>query len=150
MKKLWITLQLLAAVLMLAACGAASSTVIEMELSRSYDDFDPYVNEALFYVAEGAGKVVFDAAFSMEGENGTLEIADNETKVGIWSRAWQGDADEKFTVELDGLAQDREYVVRLTGYGVERASVRLTSDDDGVMGQARPRKPNRVVSEKTV
>ena len=53
-------------------------------------------------------------SFQMEGESGTLEIADNETEEVLWSETWNENTEiTKFVVSLNEMDKDKEYVVDL-------------------------------------
>lgn len=130
---------------LLSSCGGAgTSTIIEMELTQNYDSAEPFVNEKLIYVEEDVDAPRLDASFEMEGESALLEIADNETKEVLWTKAWSGDVEASdFPISLDELEQEREYVVRLTGTGIKYAKIVITSDSSLVRERARPSKPDR-------
>lgn len=115
-------------------------TVMEMELSKGYDDADPFINERLFFVTKDVDSLDFQTSFLMECESGLLEIADNETKEIIWSKAWKDKADENFKITLSNLKDEKEYVIRLTCTKVKQAKLVMTSDSSLVQERERPRK----------
>lgn len=134
----------LAAGMLLSACSAPAGTLIEMEMTGSYDDSSPFINEKLFYVSDDAETLALDVSFEMEGESATLEIADNETGQVVWSDTWNGDtAKTDFSVALDDLEKEKDYVVRLTGHGISHARVVITSRDNLAKELERPRHPDR-------
>ncbi len=140
-------------VALLSSCGniasggalgvETASTVIEMEITSSYDDTDPFINERLFFVSGESESVDFGVNFQMKGKSGLLEIADNETKEVIWENAWNDNAEEKFDISLRNLRKDMEYVIRLTCTNVEHAKLVMTSDSRLVKERERPRRPDR-------
>ncbi len=128
----------------LTGCSTnTAATVIEMEMTSNYDDSDPYVNEKLFYVSDDGESVNFEASFQMECESGLLEIADNETKKVIWSRAWMESADDTFNISLGNLDKEKHYVIRLTCTKVKNAKLVMISDNSLVKEREQPQKPNR-------
>lgn len=85
-----------------------------------------------------------DISFRMKGESGILEIADNESKQVIWSDTWDGDIDEtKFTVSLDTIVTEKEYMIQFTGTKIKYAKIIMTSENKLVKERAKPLKPDR-------
>ena len=138
---LLLAVSLILAIALLTSC-TSSETKFEMEMSRNYDDSDPFINEKLFYVSEDTDSVDFDATFQMEGESGLLEIADNETKNVVWNKAWSDSADEEFDISLNNLDKNKEYVIRLTCTGVVQAKVVMTSENSLVRTRVKPAIPS--------
>ena len=143
MKK--ILTSLLCALLLLSGCTETTSpTLLQMELTSNYDTSDPFIDEKLFYVEETIDVLKLDSSFQMKGESGILEIADNETKQVIWSKTWDEDIDEtKFSVLLDNIEKEKEYVIRFTGTKIEYAKVVITSPDNLVKEREKPLKTDR-------
>lgn len=135
---------LLCTLLLLPGCGAPSNSSpanfkIEMEMTKDYDDTDPFVNESLFNVTENIDSLDLAVTFTMEGDSGILEIADNNTKAVLWSDQWDENIENStFTVPLTSLEKDGEYVVRLTGTKIEYAKVLVTCDSDLIEKRDRP------------
>lgn len=148
-KKIFIGIMSVLTAALLASCSNASfsiataATVMEMEITESYDDADPFVNEKLIYISDNDENINIDASFRMAAGSGLLEIADNETKEIVWSKSWKDNADERFSFSLNGLSKDKEYVVRLTCTKVKNAKLILTSDSSFVKERERPRRPRR-------
>jgi hypothetical protein len=107
--------------------------IVEMELTSTYDDADPFVSEQLFYVTEDVASVDFEALLQMKSETCFLEIADNETQellVEIFLREGFNDSGEdKEYITLFDLDKDKEYVIRLTCTEVENVKLVVTSDN---------------------
>lgn len=117
----------------------AAKTVIEMEMTADYDNSDPFIHEKLFYLPGDVETLELQASFQMKGETSLLEIADNETKAVFWNKSWSGNTDmEDFTLSLDDLENDRQYVIRLTGTGIEHAKVTVTADESLVKERSKP------------
>lgn len=132
------------AVFFLSSCAGGGGTQIELELTKDYSSTDPFIHEKLFYLPGKADAVELAFSFEMQGESGLIEIADNETKRVLWSDAYKGNVDPvSFSVNLDFLEQEKEYVVRFTGTKIEYAKVVITSDPPLIKERARPLKPNR-------
>lgn len=135
---------LLSMVALLSACSdsaatPAAQTVTEMEMTENYDTSEPFIHEKLFCVEEDIDTLYLDVSFQMEGESGVLEIADNKTKEVIWNDAWKGDVDSStFTMTLDGLEQEKEYVVRFTGTEIAHMKMAITSENSLVQERERP------------
>lgn len=136
-----VLLVLLAAIL-LTACGG--DTVIELELTKDYSDTEPMVNEKLFYLPGEIEELPLKVAFEMSGESCLVEIADNESGRVLWHESWRGEVErETRDVALRGLEREREYVVRITGTGVDRAAVALTAHGGRIKERERPRRETR-------
>ncbi len=139
-----IGLTLVLIIVLFASCNNITApTVIAMEITKDYDDADPYINEKLFFVSDDVDRVDFDVDFQMEGENGLLEIADNESKEVVWNKAWSESVDDEFTISLSDLDKEREYVIRLTCRDVEQAKLVMTSDSSLVKERDKPLKPSK-------
>ncbi|MDO4274901.1 MAG: DUF4624 family lipoprotein [Eubacteriales bacterium] len=136
---------LLCALLLLSGCTEITSpTLIQMEMTSNYDTSDPFINEKLFYMDKNINVLELDISIQMKGENGILEIVDNETKQVLWSDTWDGDVDEtKFTVLLDTIETEKEYIIRFIGTKIEYAKVVITSKDNLVKEREKPLKPDR-------
>ena len=124
-----------------------SPFAIEMELTSSYDDTDPFVTEQLFYVSEDTESVDFEAYLQMKSETCVLEIADNETKEVMiecfWREGFNDSGEDKEYITLVDLDKDKEYVIRLTCTEVEYVKLVVTSDSSLVQMRERPQKPER-------
>ena len=97
------------------------------------------MNESLFTVTENIDSLDLVVTFTMEGDSGVLEIADNHTAAVLWSDQWEENVeDSTFTVPLDSLEKDGEYVVRFTGTKIEYAKVLVTCDSDLIQKRDRP------------
>lgn len=137
---------LLCTLLFLPGCGAPSNSSpadfqLEMELTKDYDDADPFVNESLFTVTESVDSLDLAATFTMKGGSGVLEIADNQTEAVLWSDQWEENIENStFTIPLTSLEKDGEYVVRFTGTEIEYAKVLVTCDSDLIQTRDRPEK----------
>lgn len=121
-----------------------SSTLIEMELTEHYDTSDPFIHEKLFYVDEDIDVLELNVSFQMEGQSGVLEIIENETKQVAWSDTWDGDVDETtFTVSLEAIEKEKEYVIRFTGTKIKYAKIVIMSENNLVKEREKPLKPDR-------
>lgn len=129
---------------LLSSCSNASTRVIiEMELTQNYDSSDPFINERLFFVSDDVDVLNLDVSFQMEGGSGILEIADNETKEVIWSDTWKGDVDHTtFTISLENLEKEKEYVVRFTGTEINYTKIIILSESSFVKERERPKTPS--------
>lgn len=69
--KIVISIMSVLMVALLASCnhvsvsGASAATVIEMEMTSSYDDSDPFINEKLIYVYDDADSADFEVSFQI-------------------------------------------------------------------------------------
>lgn len=133
----------------LTACGNANANAsdtsdgnrmtIKMELDKDYDDTDPFVNEMLFCVSEDLDTLSADGILKMDGENIILEVKNNKTKVVLWSNVWEGnDKSEVFSISLEDLKKEDEYVVCLTGRKINYAALEITFDSSVVQERAKP------------
>lgn len=118
-------------------------TIIEMELTESYDTMDPFIHENLFYVTEDIDILDLNVSFQMEGEHGLLEIADNQSKEVLWSNTWDDHVkNSSFVVSLNHVEKENEYVVRFTGTNIQYTKLIMFTDDTLVKGREKPVKPN--------
>lgn len=137
---------LLCTLLLLLGCNAPSGSLsadfqLEMELTKDYDDTDPFVNESLFTVTGNVDHLDLAVTLTMEGDSGVLEIADNNTEAVLWSNQWsENTKNSTFTVPFTSLEKDGEYVVRFTGTKIVYAKVLVTCDSDLIEKRDRPAK----------
>ena len=145
MKKITACFILILIVVALTSCDSSTAkTIIKMELTESYDTSDPFVNEKLIYVSTDIDTLDLDIAFQMKGESGILEIADNDTEQVFWSEEWNGDVDKtNFTISLDNLEKEKEYVIRFIGTKIDYAKIEVTSENKLVKEREKPLKPSR-------
>lgn len=131
----------------LTACGNANASdtsdgnrmTIKMELDKDYDNTDPFVNEILFCVSEDLDTLSAEGTLKMDGENIILEVKNNKTNVVLWSNAWErNDKPEPFTVLLEDLKKEDEYVVCLTGRKINHAALEITFDSSFVQERSKP------------
>lgn len=135
----------LCALLFLSGCGKNTArSLIEMEITDSYETSDPFVNEKLIYVSDDIDILKLNISFQMEGQEGILEIADNETDKVFWSKVWIGDTDNtRFSISLDNLEKEKEYVIRFTGTKIKYTKIVITSDNKLVKERTKPLKKNK-------
>ena len=131
---------LLCILFLLSGCTSDSvSSLLEMELTEDYDTSDPFIQEKLFAADEDIDVLELGISFQMKGESGILEIAENDTKQVLWSDKWDEDVDGmEFTVSLDSIKKEKEYVVRFTGTKIKYARIIVTSENDLVEERERP------------
>lgn len=136
---------LILCIALLTACGIqTANTIIEMEMRKDYDTSDPFIHEKLIYVSDDIDSLQLNVSFQMKGESGTLEIANNQTKEVFWSDSWNENVDESiFTISLDTLKKDAEYVIRFTGAGINYAKIVITSENSLVKEREQPVKPRK-------
>lgn len=146
-KKILVCFILLLTIPFFAACSSATAKTtfsMEMEMDTNYDDTDPFVNEKLFYVSKDASKLSLSVSFQMKGESGTLEIADNETDEVFWTNTWHENVNKtNFTIELNNLTPEKEYVIRFTGTKIQSAKIKITSDDSLIKEREKPLKSSK-------
>lgn len=140
-----ICLLLILGVCLLTSCSSAmEETIIEMELNENYDTSDPFIHGKLFYVSDTIDNLKLEISFQMEGKSGLLEIADNKTNEVFWSDSWNGNIDNTtFSVSLDTLEKEKEYVIRFTGTKIKYTKIVITSKNKLVKERERPSKPNK-------
>ncbi|GAA6408325.1 DUF4624 family lipoprotein [Blautia hominis] len=139
-----LTLFLCAMLLLLGCSKNTARSLIEMELTDSYETSDPFVNEKSVYVSDDIDILKLNISFQMEGQEGILEIADNETDKVFWSEVWIGDTDNTvFSISLDNLEKEKEYVIRFTGTQIKYTKIVITSDNTLVKERTKPLKKNK-------
>ncbi|HJG28605.1 MAG TPA: DUF4624 domain-containing lipoprotein [Subdoligranulum variabile] len=149
MKKVIILFMMLIGMTGLTACASSgvhtrtpsrqAAASIQMELDAHYDDADPFVNEKLFCVSEDLDTLTAKVTLDLEGGTGLLEIKNNKTNEVLWSRTWETDAQEEtFSISLENLKKDEEYVVCFTGTGITHAAIQVTFDSDVVQEREKP------------
>lgn len=128
-----------------ASCNRSTAkTIIEIELTENYDTSDPFIYEKLIYVSDDINILDLDISIQIKGKRSSLEIADNETGQVFWSKEWNGNVDKtNFTISLDTLEKDKEYVIRFTGTKINYAKVVVTSENKLVKEREKPLRPNR-------
>lgn len=133
----------------LSGCGAGAESEptvsrppkfeIEMELTKDYDDADPFIDERLFYVTEDVDALELDILYQLKGEGGILEIADNNTDAVLWSYACSESVESAaLAAPLNSLQTDKEYVIRFTGTKIEYANIVAASESDFIKERSRP------------
>ncbi len=119
------------------------NSIFEMELDKSYDDTDPFVNERLFCVSEDISTLKAKISFQMDGKSGIVEIRDNETDELIWANTWNENIEnDTFTISLNNILKENEYVVRFVGTEINYAKIKVVFESDLVQERERPRKSN--------
>ena len=68
-----------------------------------------------------------------------LEVKNNKTKEVLWSSTWDGEVQsDTFSISLNNVKKDDEYVVCLTGRKINYAALEITFDGDFVQERERP------------
>lgn len=128
---------------LLASCSSdskVSNVIGEMKLTENYDSSDPFIDERLFFVSDNIDTLKLDISFQMEGESGLLEIADNDSKEILWSDSWNENTDQTtYSISLNDLDKEKEYVIRFTGTKIQNAKITITSNS---MAQGREQSQN--------
>lgn len=148
MKRVVVLCALVISMIALTSCmGAAANTksidgtMLELSLNENYDDTEPFINEKLFCVSEDLDNLTAKCRLEMDGEKGTLEVKNNKTNEVLWSDTWEGAVKSStFSISLDNLKKDSEYVVCFTGTGIKNATIEATFDSDMVQERERPAK----------
>lgn len=158
MKKIAILFIMFMSMAGLTACVNANAsdtsngnlTTIKMELDKDYDDTDPFVNEMLFCVSEDLDTLSAEGTLKMDGENIILEVKNNKTKIVLWSNAWErNDKPEPFTISLEDLKKEDEYVICLTGRKINYAALEITFDSSFVQERAKPLQQFPIAQKET-
>ncbi len=133
---------------LLAACSNEATdsetavTVMDMEMTSTYDETDPFVSEQRFYVSEDVESADFEASLQMTSETCLLEIADYETNelmiTCFWRDGFNHSGTDKEYITLVDLEKDKEYVIRLTCTEVEYVKLIVTSDSRFVQKTQQP------------
>ena len=117
----------------------ATNTIIEMELDEGYDDIDPFIDERLFCVSDNLDTLIAQGNLEMDGENGILEVKNNKTKEVLWSSTWEGNVQsEAFSISLENLKKEDEYVVCFTGTRINHATIEIAFESDFVQEREKP------------
>lgn len=119
--------------------NGAGAVKIEMQMNENYDETEPFVNERLFCVSSDVDMVTAQGKLELEGEKATVEIKENETGKTLWQDTWEGSVESTdFSISLEHLKKDAEYVIRLTGTEIQEANLTLEFDSDQVRERERP------------
>ena len=146
MKKLAALCIALIGMVSLTSCMNANANVpdtedkvtIEMKLDENYDDTDPFINERLFCVSEDLDTLTAEVTFEMDGESGILEVKNNKTNEVLWSETWETSVEEEaFSISLENLKKDDEYVICFTGTEINDATIDVAFDRDVVQERER-------------
>lgn len=122
-----------------AANGNSEKTVLEMD--ANYSNSDPFENGLLFCVSEDMDALDAEVSFQLDGESGIVEIKDRNADEILWSNTWNENVnDDTFTITLENLQKEKEYVVRFTGTKINYAVVKVSFDSDLVQEKTRPSK----------
>ena len=117
----------------------ATNTIIEMALDEGYDDIDPFIDERLFCVSDNLDTLIAQGNLEMDGENGILEVKNNKTKEVLWSSTWEGNVQsEAFSISLENLKKEDEYVVCFTGTRINHATIEIAIESDFVQEREKP------------
>ena len=117
----------------------ATNTIIEMALDEGYDDIDPFIDERLFCVSDDLDTLIAQGNFEMDGENGILEVKNNKTKEVLWSSTWEGNVQsEAFSISLENLKKEDEYVACFTGTRINHATIEIAFESDFVQEREKP------------
>ena len=117
----------------------ATNTIIEMALDEGYDDIDPFIDERLFCVSDDLDTLIAQGNFEMDGENGILEVKNNKTKEVLWSSTWEGNVQsEAFSISLENLKKEDEYVACFTGTRINHATIEIAFESDFVQERETP------------
>ena len=117
----------------------ATNTIIEMALDEGYDDIDPFIDERLFCVSDNLDTLIAQGNLEMDGENGILEVKNNKTKEVLWSSTWEGNVpSEAFSISLENLKKEDEYVVCFTGTRINHATIEIAFESDFVQEREKP------------
>ena len=147
MKKLAALCIALIGMVSLTSCMNANANVpdtedkvtIEMKLDENYDDTDPFINERLFCVSEDLDTLTAEVTFEMDGESGILEVKNNKTNEVLWSETWETSVEEEaFSISLENLKKDDEYVICFTGTEINHATIEVAFDSDVVQEREGP------------
>lgn len=149
MKKTAVLFMMLLIMAGLTACAndnAAASdqtdgnqTTIKLELDKDYDEKDPFVNEKLFCVSEDLDALIAEGTLNLVGERVSLEVKNNKTDEVLSSHTWEENVkSEAFSISLENLKKEDEYVIRLTGIKINDAALEITFDSNIVQERARP------------
>lgn len=139
MKKIII---LMIGLMLMVGCGSqtiSNEFKLKMELTKEYDDTEPFIDARLFYIEKDVDSVTIYFSVTSEGGNGLLKIMDNQTKKVYWKTTWnQMISERKYTVNLTSLDKDHEYVIMFTGYEIKHTTIVITSDNDFIKERVRP------------
>ncbi|MCJ7855667.1 DUF4624 domain-containing lipoprotein [Lachnospiraceae bacterium NSJ-143] len=124
-----------------AEIGNTEKTALEMEMDANYSDSDPFENGLLFCVSDDMETLDAEVYFQMDGESGIVEIKDRNADEILWSKIWDENvSDDTFTITLENLQKEKDYVVRFTGTKINYAVVKVSFDSDLVQEKTRPSK----------
>ncbi|WP_419025625.1 DUF4624 family lipoprotein [Emergencia sp.] len=145
MKKIAVLFIMLVIMAGLTACSNTpdlsdgNELTIKMELDQGYDDTEPFVNEKLFSVSDDMETFIAEGTLRLDGKSVILEVKNNKTKEVLWSSTWDGEVQsDTFSISLNNVKKDDEYVVCLTGRKINYAALEITFDGDFVQERERP------------
>lgn len=123
------------------ANGKSEKIVLEMDMDANYSNSDPFENGLLFCVSEDVDTLDAEVSFQMDGESGIVEIKDRNADGILWSKIWDENiSDDTFTITLENLKKEKEYVVQFTGTKINYAVVKVSFDNEFVQEKTRPSK----------
>lgn len=148
MKRILILCIMFISMATLTACMSASAnlhtasevkTIIKMELDKNYDSSDPFINEKLFCVSDNLDHLTAQGKLQMDGNSGMLEVKNNKTNKVLWNNAWEGNiSSETFSIPLEDLKKDDEYVICFTGTKINHVMIEISFESDSVQEREMP------------
>lgn len=138
------SLLVLLVVLFTSCNNKEAKTTLEIESSENSVTSKASIYEKLIYVSDNIDTLNLDVSFQMKGKTGTLEILDNETEQSIWNDTWNSDVDKvEFTISLENLEKEKNYIIRFTGIEVSYVKIIMTSESSLIKEREKPIKPSR-------
>ncbi len=133
------------AIVLLAAtllCGACSGSYSATSLFFSFDTSDPADSggEKILYINNGMEKLVLNAELKVDSGNVSLQVTDTATNDVIWNGEYSKDAN--FTIELNDLKANREYLLAIRAVQSRKVTLQVTSNTKLVKDKEKPDKYN--------
>lgn len=80
-----------------------------------------------------------EGSIQFDGESVVLEVKNNKTQEVLWSHTWaKNENAETFTISLENVKKDEEYVISFSGSEIIQAAVEIMFAGNLVQERAKP------------
>lgn len=122
-----------------AKTSSGNGMMMKLELDKDYDNVYPLVNEQLFCVSKDIDVLQAEGSIQFDGKSVVLEVKNNKTLEVLWSHTWaKNENAETFTISLENVKKDEEYVISFSGSEIIQAAVEIMFAGNLVQERAKP------------
>lgn len=136
MKKTYLIL-IIMCVCMLTACQNKRLGT-SLEFSFNANEKSSEYDEKTIYIDESKDKVELDTTLVMDSGQVSIQVVSTNDGTVIWENLYEQSG--AFSIVLNDLEDDSEYVIKIQTVNTEKASITMTSADDLVKDKDKPTK----------